>query len=60
MLAASTRIYPIKSENQVKTVTKLESGDLRVEQNSGNVFVVSKDDETFQAFIVYSVLAGGF
>ena len=60
MLAAHTRIIPIHPLNQVKTITKLANGDLWVEQNSGETFTVAKEDETFQVFVVYSVLAGGF
>lgn len=60
MIAAHTRITPIQPANQVKTITKLDNGDLRIEQHSGHAFVVAKEDETFQAFMVYSVLAGGF
>lgn len=56
-LRAHVRTIPIKEPNRVKTVTKLGNGDLRVEQNSGNVFIVSKDDELFQQFVIYSILA---
>ncbi len=57
MIAASTRIIDIRQPNLVKAVTKLANGDLSVEQQSGNKFVVSKDDDLFQAFVIYSVLA---
>ena len=57
MKTASTRIIDIKPQNRVKSVQKLENGDLFVEQASGNTFTVSKDDQTFQAFVIYSVLA---
>lgn len=57
MITANTRIYDIKDANKVKSMMKLDSGDLLVEQNSGAKFIVSKDDEIFQSFIVYSVLA---
>lgn len=57
MLTASTRIIDIKQPNRVRTVTKLATGDLSVQQYSGNSFVVSKDDEMFQTFVIYSVLA---
>lgn len=57
MLTAATRIHDIKPQNRVKTITKLPGGDLRVEQVSGEIFTLSKDDELFQAFIVYSLLA---
>lgn len=57
MIAASTRIIDIRQPNRVKAVTKLANGDLSVEQQSGNKFVVSKDDDLFQAFVIYSVLA---
>ena len=60
MLCADTRIIPIKPQNQVKSVRKLENGDLEVTQQSGNVFTVAKDDETFSAFVVWSVLNRGF
>lgn len=55
-LYAQARIVPIKRENRVKTVTKLESGELLVTQHSGNSFTISQDDEMLQAFIVYTVL----
>ena len=58
MRTAQTRVIDIKPDNRVKAITKLESGDLQVEQHSGNVFTVSKDDPGFQQFIVYSVLTG--
>lgn len=57
MITANTRIRPIKQPNKVRTVTKLADGGLRIEQYSGNVFEISKDDELFQAFVVYTVLA---
>lgn len=57
MITASTRIIDIKPDNRVKAVTRLESGDLQVEQHSGEAFTVSKDDELFQAFVIYTVLA---
>lgn len=57
MIAESTRIIDIRQPNRVKAVTKLANGDLSVEQQSGNKFVVSKDDDLFQAFVIYSVLA---
>jgi hypothetical protein len=56
-LMANTRITPIAKGNQVKRVMKLENGDLQVEQHSGNVFVIKQEDEMFQAFVVYTVLA---
>lgn len=57
MITGNTRIIDIKPQNRVKTVTKQENGDLLVEQHSGATFAVSKDDEQFQAFVIYSVLA---
>jgi hypothetical protein len=57
MLAAHTRIIDIKPHNRVKKVTKQADGGLMVELHSGQTFTLSKDDELFQAFIVYSVLA---
>lgn len=57
MLCAQTRIIPIKPANRVKAVTRQQNGDLLVEQYSGESFVVKKDDELFQAFCVYTVLA---
>ncbi len=55
-LYAQARIIPVSQQNRVKTVTKLESGALRVEQHSGNVFDISKDDEQFQSFLIWMVL----
>lgn len=59
-LTTQARIIPIKPQNQVKAIRKLESGDLEVTQHSGNVFTVAKDDEMFSAFVVWSVLNRGF
>ena len=56
MISGHTRIIDIKPGNRVKTVKKLESGDLEVTQHSGNVFTIKKDNPDFQAFVVYSVL----
>jgi hypothetical protein len=53
---AQARIIPVSAPNRVKTITKLENGNLRIEQQSGNVFDVSKDDPEFQVFVVYMVL----
>ena len=55
--AASTRRVPVSEPNKVKTITKLADGGLRIEFNSGAVTTLSKDDELFQAFAVYSVVA---
>lgn len=55
---AQARINPIKMENRVKTITKLEDGSLDVEFNSGKRINVSKEDELIQVFLVYTVLAG--
>lgn len=57
MKTASTRVIDIKPQNRVKAVTKQENGDLLVEPYSGDCFTVSKDDELFQAFVIYSVVA---
>ena len=56
-IMANARITPIQPANRVRTVTKLDNGDLRVCLNSGQTFDIAKDDEMFQAFVVYSVLA---
>lgn len=50
-------IKPIKPESRVRTVTKTSEGGLRVELNSGQTFDIGPDNELFQAFIVYTVLA---
>lgn len=60
MKTAATRVIPIQKQNQVQTVTKLASGDLAVTLNSGQSFTVSKSDELFQAFLVWTVLNHGF
>jgi hypothetical protein len=57
MIGPHTRIVDIQPANRVKSVSKQENGDLLVTQQSGNSFTISKDEEMFQAFIVYSVLA---
>jgi len=55
-LYAQARVNPVSTPNRVKTITKLENGNLRVEQQSGNVFEVAKEDEMFQTFVVYMIL----
>ena len=50
------RVIPVRPENCTKTVTKLENGNLRVEQQSGNIFEIAKDDEAFQAFLIFMIL----
>lgn len=50
-------IKPIKPENRVRTVTKTSEGGLRVELKSGQTFDIGPNDEMFQAFIVYTMLA---
>jgi len=60
MKTAQTRVVPVQKQNQVKTVTKLASGDLAVTLNSGATYTVSKSDELFQAFVVWTVLNHGF
>lgn len=57
MLTATTRVYPIKPQNRVKTVIKTEDGDLAVVLASGERFTIDKDDDLFQAFVVYTILA---
>jgi hypothetical protein len=59
-LMANTRITPVAPQNQVKAIRKLASGDLEVTQNSGNFFTISKDDEMFQAFVVWTAINNGF
>lgn len=54
--ADSTRIVPVKPQNKVQTVTKLQSGDLFVTLVCGESYTISKDDELFQAFAVWTVL----
>lgn len=56
-LYAQARIIPIKPQNRVREVVKLESGALRVVLHSGDDYVIEKDDTMFQAFVVYTVLA---
>jgi carbonic anhydrase len=60
MITGNTIIKAIKKENQVNTIMKLENGDLLVTQNSGNQFTIKKEDELFQAFIVFSAIKNGF
>lgn len=56
-LNVQARIYPVRQENKVKMVAKQQNGDLAVTLNSGESYTVSKDDEGFQAFVVYTMLA---
>ncbi len=56
VLSSDTRIIPVEQPNRVKTVTKLESGALRVEQQSGAVFEIGKEDPLFQSFLFWMVL----
>ncbi|WP_136259362.1 hypothetical protein [Rhodanobacter lindaniclasticus] len=51
------RINPISEPNKVKRVSKGVDGSLRVTLNSGRTYKISKEDEMFQAFAVYTVLA---
>jgi hypothetical protein len=51
-------IRPIRQPNRVKLITKAEDGGLWVHQHSGRTFKIDKDDELFQVFVVYTVLAG--
>lgn len=53
---AQARINPVSPPDRVKTITKLENGGLRVEQLSGAVFEITKEDELFQSFLVWMVL----
>ena len=57
MRAAHTRVIDIKPGNRVKSVTRLANGDLQVTQHSGHTFTLSQDDEEFQSFVIYTVLA---
>lgn len=57
MIGPYTQIKDIQPSNRVKSVTPLMNGDLQVEQHSGSKFTISKDDEDFKVFVVYSVLA---
>jgi hypothetical protein len=52
----TTRIIPVKRQNKVRTVTKLVSGDLSVTLHSGQSYTISKDDELFQSFVIWTVL----
>ena len=56
-LMADTRIVPIRRQNRIKTVTKLEGGSMLVTTHSGQTYTIAADDETLQAFAVYTVLA---
>lgn len=59
-LLTGTRINPIQPQNQVKTVTKMESGDLHVVLHSGQSYTLDKGDELFQTFVVWAMLNKGF
>ncbi len=54
----NTRIVPISEPNKVQAVKKLENGDLEVTFKSGATTVLDKDDELFQEFVIYTVIAG--
>lgn len=56
-LYANARIVPIKEPNKVKTVKKLDDGSLSVTLNSGKQFTLGPEDEQFQVFVIYSVIA---
>jgi hypothetical protein len=56
-LMANARMKPIRHANCVRNVTRTETGVLLVEQNSGQQFTIAADDELFQAFVVYTMLA---
>ncbi|QIM51597.1 FAD-dependent oxidoreductase [Hydrogenophaga crocea] len=53
---AQARITPVRQENRVRSIKRLESGALEVTQQSGAVFTVSQDEPEFQAFVVWMVL----
>lgn len=55
-LYSTARIIPVQRANRVRSITKLANEDLSVTQHGGNSFVISKDDELFQTFLVYMVL----
>jgi hypothetical protein len=42
--------------NKIKTVTKLENGDLEVTLHSGQTITISKNDELFQVFAVFTIV----
>lgn len=54
----NTRIIHISEPNKVQAVKKLENGDLEVTFKSGDTTVLDKDDELFQEFVIYTVIAG--
>jgi hypothetical protein len=56
-LMANTRVTNVSPPNRVREVMKLDNGGLRVTLHSGKTFELAKEDELFQTFIVYSVLA---
>jgi hypothetical protein len=55
-LYATARIIPIKPANKVKQVKKLESGALAVTLHSGKTYKIDREDEMFQAFVVYTMI----
>jgi hypothetical protein len=56
-LMANARVTHISPPNRVREVMKLDNGGLRVTLHSGETFELAKEDELFQTFVVYSVLA---
>ncbi len=52
-----TRLIPVRPERQVVSVTKAADGSLLVHLVNGENYSVSKDDELFQSFVVYTILS---
>ena len=52
----SQREIACKPENRVKQITKLESGDMRVEFHNGTSGTLPATDPIIQAFVIWSVL----
>jgi hypothetical protein len=55
-LYAQAQTFPVQAPNRIKTVTKLDNGNLRIEQHSGQHFEIAKGDEFFQAFAIWTIL----
>jgi len=57
LFTPETRVVPIAPPHRIKTIENLPSGSLKLTQHSGNTFEIAPEDELFQVFAVYTVLA---
>lgn len=59
-LSRQARVYPIPPDNRVTETTKQADGSLRCLQESGAEFTIPAEEKEMQAFVILSMIAGGF